>query len=179
MDERVIGVVLQLTRYLAEAAQLAFGLAEVLPQKSLHVLLRPALFSDYLSVLRTHHDHCAVKDSFFCDLGDHPCVRHRVRYRQQNLFRNLCAPMFDVQIAAHHLYGYGAGIPGKPALDVNRLPRTVFLVLSDAATVFGGGTLGALVKHVRPDAKSVHDDKPQRASNGGVRAVAGAEYIIL
>jgi hypothetical protein len=179
MDERIVGTFLQVTRYLAEAAQFAFGLAEVLPQKSFHVLLRPALPGDYLGVLRAHHDYGAVQDSFFCDLGDHPGLGHRVRDRTQNLFRNLRGAMLDVQIAAHHLHGYGAGVPRIPALDVERLPRTVFFVLSDATTIFGGGALGALIKHVRPDAEGVHDDKPQRASHSSVRPIARAEYIIL
>src|SRR5216684_4846886 len=86
--------------------------------------------------------------------------------------------MLDVQVASHHLSRHRASIAGEPALDVQRLPRAVFLVLRDATAIFCRRALRALVELMRPDTKSVHDDQAQRASDGRVGPVARAENVV-
>ncbi len=86
--------------------------------------------------------------------------------------------MLDVQVASHHLGRRRARIAGEPALDVQRLPRAVFLVLRDATTIFCRCALCALVELMRPDTKSVHDDQAQRASDGCIGPIAWAENVV-
>src|SRR5207245_594786 len=71
-----------------------------------------------------------------------------------------------------------ARIAREPALDMQRLPRAVFLVLCNATTVFRRRALRALVELMRPDTQRVHDDQAQRASGGRVRPVARAEDVV-
>src|SRR4051794_36962410 len=59
MDERVVGLALEIGVKLAVTQQLGLRLAAVLPQELLDVLFRPALTCDQLRVFGTH-DHDAA-----------------------------------------------------------------------------------------------------------------------
>ena len=85
----IFRLILDFTGDLAKAAKVAPGLAEILPEKLLNVLLRPALAGDDLGMLGAHHDHRAVEDSFLGYLSYRSCIRHRVRNSEKKLLWDL------------------------------------------------------------------------------------------
>src|SRR5262245_25246565 len=158
----------------ARALEVGDGAARVLHEKAPHVGLAPAALAQDVAVLAREHDERLVVAAQV----RRPEVAEGVgEAAQQGLGRRGELVVHQAQ-AVGGVHGDRALVGAAAALDVQRIPRVIDLVLGEAERVLARVAEGRAVEEPRAGVHRVHHGEAHRATDRGVGASALAEDVV-
>src|SRR5262245_32481541 len=171
-DEEIVGILEQRAqrglvrgRHLAGHARGALPVgdhaARVGHEELLHPALRPLVLTEDLAVLAGEDEQGLVEA---LHVGDAEIAERVGEAPQQWLGRGGELVVHLVE-AVRGIDGHGALLGPEAALDVQRLPRVILLVLGEAEGVLPGIAEGGAVKQARPRLHDVHHHQAHRATD--------------
>src|ERR1700682_252536 len=150
------------------------GDAGILKQEVAHIALAPAVAMDGLHMLRTEHYQRFKAQAESITPAGGCCRRDSLQHRARRSPGMLADSMRRLAREQRH----GALIRGQPAFHMQRLPRTLLLILCDAIRKLPRIPQRRHIDRVRPRASDIQQDQLQRAAQRAVRAGYVAEYVL-
>src|SRR5262249_7510918 len=158
----------------ARALVVGDAATRVLHEELLDVALAPAARAQDRAVLAGEDDQRLVEATHVGDAA----VRQRVGKAEQERLRRGGELVVYLIETVRGVDGHRALITTEAALDVQRLPRVLVLVLGEAERVLAGIAEDGPIEEAGTRVHHVHHHEPHRPADRGVRARALAEGVV-